>query len=368
MFLLGDFSDEYIIKCEPLSAAALTAGAGVLSSIFGGLFGSANNDNTNAYNLQIARETNEQNYKMFHEQQDWQEKMWNMVNEYNTPVEQAERLRAAGINPAALLGSNGGNGVVASSLPSSPSANPAVAAQMRPYDYSPMFEGISRQIGSFLVNQNQDIENKMKAVELSFKLEEKRQELLTKKAEYDEILSRKDLNNSEKDHYRTLSSQIDQQMSIIDVTYNDIVNQQHLNTDLMRGQRDAVQIQNDKLKLEKEYQEWLNKFQKKYGDKQLEQIQALIAEAYSSVNLNNKNAAAAVANKLESEARKRGIDLDNEHKKSLLPLLIEAQRIANDSARKHVRQQGSDFWNPFRYVGAALGGAAAPAVTRLMPK
>lgn len=369
--LLLDFffklSNSYLILCEPVTAAALLGGASLLSSIFGGLFGSGNNSATNATNLQIARETNEQNYRMFHEQQDFAERMYNAANEYNSPLQQAERLRAAGINPSAVLGSTG-QGVTAASAPASPSPNPAVAAHMLPYDYSPMFDGISRSIGSFLVNQNQDIDNKMKSIDLSFKMQEKRQELENKKAEYGEILSRKDLNDSQRSHYRKLIEQLDQNISLIDVTYNDLVAQSGLNTDILRGQRDSIRIQNDIANLQKDFQSWQNEYQKKYGDKQLEQLDALIKEVYSSVNLNNKNAAAAVANKLESEARKRGIVLDNEHKQELLPLLREAQRLENESARKHIRQQGSDYWNPFRYLGQSLGGTAAGAALRFIPK
>lgn len=370
MCVIGNFSDNpYLELCDPFSlgAAALMGGASLLSSIFGGLFGSSANDSANATNLQIARETNDQNYKMFHEQQNFTERMWNLNNEYNTPVQQAQRLRDAGINPSAVLGNNGSSGVVASTAPSSPSPNPAVAAQVRPYDYSPMFEGINRSIGSFLVNQNQDIDNKMKSIDLAFKMQEKQQELQNKKAEYDEILSRSGLNDKEREYYRKLADQVDQNISLIDMTYNDLIVQSGLNTDLMRGQRDSVILENDMKKLQNDYQEWFNDYQKKYGDKELQRLQAVIQEIGSQTNLNNKNAALSAAQKVETECRKRGIALDNLHKRKLLPLLRESQRIQNESQRKHVRQQGSDYWNPFRYIGQSLGGSAAAAI-KFMPK
>lgn len=54
--------------------------------------------------------------------QQWNLEQWNRQNQYNSPAAQAERLRAAGLNPAAVI--NGDNGSVASvaSTPSSASA------------------------------------------------------------------------------------------------------------------------------------------------------------------------------------------------------------------------------------------------------
>lgn len=72
--------------------ALIGAGAGLASSIVGGLFGNDQQKKANEANLQLAREQN-----------DWNEKMWEKNNEYNSPVAQKQRLIEAGINP---LGQN----------------------------------------------------------------------------------------------------------------------------------------------------------------------------------------------------------------------------------------------------------------------
>ena len=46
-----------------------------------------------------------QNYQQNKERR-WQESMWNRENAYNTPANQVQRLRQAGLNPA-LASSNG---------------------------------------------------------------------------------------------------------------------------------------------------------------------------------------------------------------------------------------------------------------------
>ena len=107
---------------EPISTgAAIVALGGALVNGFLSFFGQSS---ANKANLQIARETNAQNYKMFQEQLGWTESMWNANNQYNTPTAQAERFRQAGFNPYLMMteGANSGN----ADTVSTPSPNPAV--------------------------------------------------------------------------------------------------------------------------------------------------------------------------------------------------------------------------------------------------
>lgn len=76
-----------------------SAALGGLGSIFGGLFGKSGQDDANATNLQIARETNEANRNNQEYQNQWNLNMWNEQNRYNTPAAQRQRLEDAGLNP-----------------------------------------------------------------------------------------------------------------------------------------------------------------------------------------------------------------------------------------------------------------------------
>lgn len=82
----------------------VTAGANALGSIANTIFGSKSQESANETNLEIARMNNEQAYKMFKEQNAFNEDMWNKQNLYNDPSNQADRLKRAGINPAAVFG------------------------------------------------------------------------------------------------------------------------------------------------------------------------------------------------------------------------------------------------------------------------
>lgn len=75
---------------DPVLGGAVISGLGGLVGNL--LTGSAQKD-TNKTNLQIARETNEANYRL-----------WNENNLYNTPAAQMSRLRAAGLNPNMVYG------------------------------------------------------------------------------------------------------------------------------------------------------------------------------------------------------------------------------------------------------------------------
>lgn len=87
-----------------LGGAALGVVNGITSSIFGGASDSASQQRQYDYQLALNQQ-----------QQQWQENMWNKVNEYNTPTNQMQRLRDAGLNANLAYGSLSGN--VAGNVP-----------------------------------------------------------------------------------------------------------------------------------------------------------------------------------------------------------------------------------------------------------
>lgn len=76
---------------DPLVVGGALAGIG---SVVGGLFGSSGQSSANKTNLKIARESFAHN-----------QKMWQLQNDYNSPVNQMARYREAGLNPHMMYGS-----------------------------------------------------------------------------------------------------------------------------------------------------------------------------------------------------------------------------------------------------------------------
>lgn len=109
------------LKSSALGAAAI-AGAG---SLIGGLFSSHGSRDAARYQLQAARETNQTNRDIAEQNNKFNERMWNMQNEYNSPVMQRARLEAAGLNPYLMM--DGGSAGVAESSPTADTSGTQVA-------------------------------------------------------------------------------------------------------------------------------------------------------------------------------------------------------------------------------------------------
>lgn len=82
-------------------AAAAVAGIGAAGSLIGGIGKGkkARHEQwiTNERNIAFQQQVNQQNI-------DWNEKMWDKTNEYNSPAMQMQRFKAAGLNPHLIYG------------------------------------------------------------------------------------------------------------------------------------------------------------------------------------------------------------------------------------------------------------------------
>lgn len=89
-----------------LLTGAVLGGASLLGSIF---------------NWQSQKDTNSLNVDLFNNQKDFTKEMWNANNEYNTPLNQKNRLVQAGFNPLLAVGGiNSGNSSAPAQAPNTP--------------------------------------------------------------------------------------------------------------------------------------------------------------------------------------------------------------------------------------------------------
>lgn len=102
--------------------AGLIAGAG---SLIGGLFSSSGSNKAAKYQLQAVRETNKANRDIAEQNNKFNERMWNLQNEYNTPQMQRARLEAAGLNPYLMM--SGGSAGIAESAPTADTSGTQIA-------------------------------------------------------------------------------------------------------------------------------------------------------------------------------------------------------------------------------------------------
>lgn len=113
-----------------IGSALISGGASLLGNLFGGISSGSAQRSANETNLQIAQMNNQRQYQMFQEQNAFNERMYNQMQQYNTPTAQMQRYADAGINPYIAAG-NVQTGNVQSALQSAP-APQMQAAQMQP--------------------------------------------------------------------------------------------------------------------------------------------------------------------------------------------------------------------------------------------
>lgn len=113
-----------------IGSALISGGASLLGNLLGGVSSGSAQRSANETNLQIAQMNNQRQYQMFQEQNAFNERMYNQMQQYNTPTAQMQRYADAGINPYIAAG-NVQTGNVQSALQSAP-APQMQAAQMQP--------------------------------------------------------------------------------------------------------------------------------------------------------------------------------------------------------------------------------------------
>lgn len=147
-----------------LGVGAIAGIASVLASLGSSIFSFFSNRETNRANQRLTEENNRQNLAL-----------WHMNNLYNSPISQRQRLEEAGFNPNLLTGS-----VASGNSSSSPYSE---AAQMQAFQMPDLGSSFGNAFEIYqqsrlqeeqieaqrLVNEGQDIQNKLSAKDLSNK-------------------------------------------------------------------------------------------------------------------------------------------------------------------------------------------------------
>ena len=143
---------------------AIAGGAGLVSTIAGGIMNSNNVSSVNQSNLEAARETNTANRQMFDIQMDYNKYMYedqkayndkliSMMNDYNKPAAQRQRFEEAGINPYFAMGNiDAGNASsqVGVNAPSAPAAPQMVTPTFQPNRVGDYVSAAGRDISSIM--------------------------------------------------------------------------------------------------------------------------------------------------------------------------------------------------------------------------
>ena len=231
---MGIFSSIGKFFSGSVGGALLNAGLGVVGNFLGNKQAEKNQQKQNEFNAQEAQKTRE-----------WQEKMWNLNNEYNTPLAQVNRLQDAGLNPNLVYGNGSMQNV-------SPMASSSAQASSTPFN------------DSIAARHAKNFDAIMRGLQTAITM----QELKNKKAEGKNIESNTEKNNAE--------AQESQQRA------KNLETENKFNLDTFDARKVAIELQNQlseqqRLKLYADTQT---------ATKQLDQIDAVISNLQSSTDLN----------------------------------------------------------------------------------
>lgn len=335
----------------PAVAAALVQGGATLGS---GLLNLFSGSDTNKTNLQIARETNQQNRELFNQQLAWQEDMWNKTNAYNDPSHQVELLQKAGINPAAVYG-NGSTSPA--SMPSVPSANPMQSASVAPLDYSFISQGVDNGINAYFENQlkNNYVKKSFSDAQIAD---------LNAQFETRTLMDRcrRVANDTSKSEFERETARME--LKFLTSTFDQRVMQSEWSTKIMSQQYDDLVNRIAESKLRQKAQEIANEFAPQANDAQLKQYYANIAAMYSAARASDASAAQSYASAALAALEGQGVSIDNRQKSLMNTVLLdtaksnarEAKANARGAELRNMTTQSENRYGRYTYniLGSAL--------------
>lgn len=345
---------------------ALATGAGALVNGFANMFSSSS---ANDANLQATRETNDMNARLYQqgldfnrqerlETQAWNRQQWFDQQQYNSPVNQAQRLRQAGLNPSAIMNGDaaGTVGEIASSSPASAPGTPTMQTpRFNPvYDPSAVSGTISAISDAYLKHQE--------AQSVSINNESLRDrniaDLENRIADTQRKLSDKDLDPWRKKMLKASlrSAEVAYQMMVHDRDRQNVADEQSdaLFNSQMRAFDDQhrMSLQNERaMELANEIQEI---FGKRMSAAQLQHIYAQTKQAMASISLmsaqehfTDAQALHEIEKKAETIARTAGINKQNDHYEEVLDLTKEKMREEIFNLRDRTEYQSYGMLSPF---------------------
>lgn len=231
---MGIFSSIGKFFSGTVGGALMNAGLGVVGNFLGNKQAEKNQQKQNEFNALEAQKT-----------RDWQEKMWNLNNEYNTPLAQVNRLQDAGLNPNLVYG----NGTMQNV---SPMASSGAQASSTPFN------------DSIAARHARNFDAIMRGLQTAITM----QELKNKKLEGNNIESNTNKNNAE--------AKESQQRT------DNLATENKFNLETFDARKIGIELQNQlseqqRLKLYADTQT---------ATKQLDQIDAVISNLQSSTDLN----------------------------------------------------------------------------------
>lgn len=337
---------------------------GAATSLFGSLIGSKNNSDTNASNVAMTQETNAMQKAMFDKQLAFNLDMWNKNNEYNTPSQQVQRLKAAGLNPYLYMQGQGGTGL--SSSPAAGAQPPNLSApQVSSFDPSSSFSAAGNMIADASMKRAQ-VEN------LREDTKQKAIDNLTRNAEN---LSRIDKLASDTHTNRAYSDLLAVAHELKRATFDSVVYQSELQNRSLEEQNELTYQTRLGIELDNILKDMRNHYYP-------QQISAELAHVWSQVKLNRAQTALSYAEQkklaaetVESVLRANKMRIENKYVDRLSSAMVRSAELQADaldidtpdpeSAAGKYRTFINEWIDPATTtIGKVFGGSGSVSLSR----
>lgn len=170
----GPYDGPVVYTSSALAIGALIAG---VASAVASIWSTVNQSEANRHNADIQQQINNTNVAAQQTaanlERQWALDDYAKVNTYNSPLQQMQRLKEAGLNPRMIYGSSGAANTA--SMIRSVDAKPAKqeASRMAPVDMTAIGDSISGGLSQYMNARQQDIDMKIKNKQLELLDQEK---------------------------------------------------------------------------------------------------------------------------------------------------------------------------------------------------
>lgn len=319
-----------------------------------GLFSvSKNTKATNASNERMNAANNKLQMDLWHEQQEYDYKMWQENNAYNAPSAQVDRLKAAGINPALAL-SNISTGVSSStaggqSIPQTTAAkyeNPASEVNMKVQNLALIGKQLSDISKQYEETRSLQMQNNWQNVEKSAAVAS----ILKDNKLKDEAVENASLANKLfRDTYYAKVTQEEEQADIAFRTRLNLTAQ----GSLIELQKDSADYYNQHVQPQE-----LNNLKAQYGQLVADSFATVLGAktsallAKSQIKVNDAQIKAIAENIKQTAAKTKGLEFVN--KVNDRTIESQVRKIISESNNETMKP----FWNSFGIIGNVLKGFA----------
>lgn len=284
----------------PIAIGAANVGSSVVSAASANNVAEKNVEaqrETNESNIQAVRETNianqamvdatnQANYELWKEQNNEQWKMWSAQNDYNSPVQQMQRFKQAGLNPALAMMNGANSGMASAMTAPTPSPNAAarydvpqsIAPHMDSVDYGVIGQAAASSLSGYSDYLMKSRQAEKQAIDNKYADLDWRMKLHMYGAQIEEQLARKDLTIAQR-------TKLQQEKIYMDTVWNDLVKSQQLNNQQTEAAIKVAQEQALNIAVQRDLSAFQLEASKLKLPLELGQLQAGLKQIYSTIAL-----------------------------------------------------------------------------------